>query len=130
MWREARGRKQELMRQKRRRAQVTPLNDLGVNEARKLEREKRKIRGNGSDERQGIHAEDEMTSADRRRKEWKPRDERERERGRQRSIERWTARGGWIRVTYVERQEVPRVFVSRRNSRRDAREGERIQRSM
>lgn len=58
---------------------MTPLNDLGVNEARKLEREKRKIRGNWSDERQGIHAEDEMTSADRRRKEWKPRDERERE---------------------------------------------------
>lgn len=102
MWREARGRKQELVRQKRRRAQVTPLNDLGVNEARKLEREKRKIRGNGSDEQQGIHAEDEMTSADRRRKEWKPRDERER--ARETALYRAVDREGWVDPCHVCRK--------------------------
>lgn len=76
---------------------------------------KRKIRENGSDGRQEMYAEGEMTSAKRRRKGWKPRDESEGDSAL--SSGQCTAKGGWICVSYVERQEVPRVFVSRRYSR-------------
>lgn len=71
---------------------------------------KRRIRKNENDGRQEIQAKDKMTSAEPRQKGWKPRDESER----QRSIERAAdVRDGRIHVSYVERQEVPRVFVSR-----------------
>lgn len=60
-----RGREQLYMRQKEK--ERIPLNDGGVNEARKFAREdrmKRKIRENGHDGGREIHAKGEMASAE------------------------------------------------------------------
>lgn len=75
---------------------------------------KRKIRENGSDGRQEMYAEGEMTSAKRRRKGWKPRDESEGDSAL--SSGQCTAKGGWICLVC---REARGVFVSRRYSRRE-----------
>lgn len=64
------------------------------------------------------YAKSEMTSAEKRRKGWKPRDENE---GDSALSSEQLTRGGWIRVSYVETLEAPHVFVFHRYSRKDAR---------
>lgn len=101
-----RGREQVYVRQKEK--ERIPLNDRGVNEARKFAREermKRKIRENGHDGRQEIYAKDEMASAE---------GEKSGNQGmRARETALYRAGSGSLGVdSCLVCREVPRVFVS------------------